>query len=374
MARVRSGGGRLLDWTAGALLRPWLARPSVTPAEIRQSRPQRLLVVRCHDQLGDTICALPVVQGLRDLYPDTHLTVACLAAQEPLFRHHPAVDAVLPLDHGRLNRSLRWAIGFGRRLRAVRADGAFVLNSVSFSTTSALVAGCSGARWIAGSDAGSLGWTFPAWLYSVQLPFAPVPAEPAVEHALRPLRAAGFPLRTTLPAVGTGAADDRAARAFLAPLGDGPRIAIHAGAGKPENRWPVAHFVALIGELERWGAKVWLVDGPADHATTREVLAQLGRSRPRLVDTDLCVVAAALRQSAAVVGNDTGILHLAGAVGARSVALFGPTDARVWAPAGGRIRALQSADGRMESITVASVLNAVGLEQEGGDATRAPAP
>jgi ADP-heptose:LPS heptosyltransferase len=65
---------------------------------------------------------------------------------------------------------------------------------------------------------------------------------------------------------------------------------------------------------------------------------------------------ALLRKARAYVGNDSGVSHLAAAFGAPSIVLFGPTDPRVWAPLGPRVRTLRAPDGRLEQIEVAEVL------------------
>lgn len=359
MAKVIGPYGRLLEGAAGALLRPWLHRPPLSAAQVRATDPQRILLVRPHDQIGDMICATPAFSAIRDLFPGARITLVCMPRQEAVVRHHPAIDAVLTFDKRRFNHSLSYARGFLRALRAVRADGAFVLNSVSFSSNSALIAGLSGADWIVGGDAGDLGWGFPRWLYSLCLPFEPVPVEPAVEHALRQLRRGGFELPSYPAVVRTNEAEDHAAARFLAPI-EGPLVGIHPGAGKMRNRWPVEHMARLVREIQLLGRAVWLVEGPADRQIVEDLCAEVGVDLPRLRGVDLCVVGAALRQSEAVVVNDTGVMHLAGAVGARGVALFGPTPAAVWAPRGDAFTVVESTDGTMASIPVESVLSALG--------------
>jgi len=373
VARRISRGGALLESVAGALLRPWLRRSPMTAQQIMASRPERVLLVRAHDQIGDLICASPAFSAIRSLYPDSRITLVCMPRQEPVVRNHPHLDEVICFERRRFNASPRYALRFLRQIRGLKADGAFVVNSVSFSSSSALVAGLSGAGWIVGGDAGELGWNFPHWLYSLALPFEPDPQEPAIEHALRQLRRRGFELPSIAPVVGTTDADDRAAAAFLETVGEGPCIGIHPGAGKERNRWPAERFARVIQELEAGGQNVWLVQGPADAAAVAEVCGHLGGERPCLKNVDLCVVGAALRQSGAVLVNDTGVMHLAGAVGGRGVALFATTPASVWAPRGDDFTAIQSASGAMDGIGVAEVLAALS-KQMGRERVTHPRP
>jgi ADP-heptose:LPS heptosyltransferase len=135
-------------------------------------------------------------------------------------------------------------------------------------------------------------------------------------------------------------------------------LVLHAGAGSRTKRWAPGGFARLA---ERWqaagGALVELV-GPADGDVPPIAGAR------RIVAWPLTEVAALLARVDAYAGNDSGVSHLAGAVGARGVAVFGPTAARRWAPRGGSIEALQAitpgADGiTTDALAVARVWDAL---------------
>jgi ADP-heptose:LPS heptosyltransferase len=72
----------------------------------------------------------------------------------------------------------------------------------------------------------------------------------------------------------------------------------------------------------------------------------------------LLAIAQALTACSAFIGNDSGITHLAAAVGARVVALYGPTDPALWGPRGTDVRVLSAANRRLESIDIAAVEDA----------------
>jgi ADP-heptose:LPS heptosyltransferase len=359
MAKVIKPGQRLAESALGVLLRPWLGRAPMALPEILASHPERILLVRAHDMIGDMIVGTPAFSAIKALYPCARLTLVCQPRQEPVVRHHPALDSVLTFDRRAINGSPKEAWRFLRKLRAVRADGAFVLNTVSFSSSSALVAALSGARWIVGGDSGDLGWRFVDWIYSLSLPREPGEIEPAPEQALRQLRKGGFDVPSFPVVVGTSDGDDAIAAEFLAPLKPGPIVAIHPGAGKARNVWPAENFARVISALEAQGKKVWIVEGPADGPAVERVFELLGSERPRLANVDLCVVGAALRASDLVLVNDTSVMHLAGAVGARGVAMFGTTPSEIWAPRTERFVAIQSKTGQMDGITPEEVLDAL---------------
>jgi ADP-heptose:LPS heptosyltransferase len=65
-----------------------------------------------------------------------------------------------------------------------------------------------------------------------------------------------------------------------------------------------------------------------------------------------------MRDAAISVCNDTGVAHIAGAVGARCVEIFGPTDPDRWKPVSESVVAVRSDDGKVESVTVESVMRA----------------
>jgi ADP-heptose:LPS heptosyltransferase len=133
-------------------------------------------------------------------------------------------------------------------------------------------------------------------------------------------------------------------------------LALHPGSGSPRKNWPAERFLELVDRLRP--PRPWLlVSGPADHGATQPF-----RSRPgALVAEGLSarVLGAVLAHAGTFVGNDSGVSHLAAAWGAPTVAMFGPTDAAMWAPDGERVRTVQSSTGEMAGITVDEVAAAV---------------
>lgn len=176
---------------------------------------------------------------------------------------------------------------------------------------------------------------------------------------------AGAWLASCLPAIGVHAVemavpvltpsegDQRQAMAIAADLP--PRfLAIHPGSGSPAKNWPAERFAELVRSR---GASRWLlVRGPADDAAAAALETAPGARVAR--DLPLRVLAALLARAGAYVGNDSGITHLAAASGTPTIALFGATDPRLWAPVGPRVEVVTS-DGTMEGIAVAEVAAAV---------------
>jgi len=135
---------------------------------------------------------------------------------------------------------------------------------------------------------------------------------------------------------------------LLAEVG-GPVLAVHPGAGARTKRWDPAGFVQVAQWWRQEGRPVVEIAGPAEGGE----VAILGAPQAR--DWRLADLAALLARAALYLGHDSGVSHLAGAVGASGVVLFGPTDPRRWAPLGGRMVALRARASGPEGITLTAL-------------------
>jgi heptosyltransferase-2 len=111
---------------------------------------------------------------------------------------------------------------------------------------------------------------------------------------------------------------------WLAEVGidDEPIAVIAPGAAHATKRWPIEHWQALAAHLRQLGYSVVAVGGPAD----RELATMLGAAVVNVAgELTLQETGACLARAAVVVSGDTGVMHMATAVGTRVVALFGPT-------------------------------------------------
>jgi ADP-heptose:LPS heptosyltransferase len=128
-------------------------------------------------------------------------------------------------------------------------------------------------------------------------------------------------------------------RAPPLPVGDAsadtgrPRLVVHPGSGGDWKRWPVERFAEVIRALRHRGAfEVLVHQGPADAEPAQRLLALLEGDATVLLQPDLPRLAAVLGAARAYLGGDSGVSHLAAAVGAPSVVLFPPATSRRWTP------------------------------------------
>jgi lipopolysaccharide heptosyltransferase II len=265
-------------------------------------------LVRLPNHLGDVTMALP---ALATLLPADILVAAPLAELVALL---PGAR-VHPLEHG-----TRGLLRAARELRALDARRG-VLFTASFS--SALLFALAGVperrgtatdgrtalltSRIARSAVLGLHRTSAFWVIAT----GETPSRPLVPQLQVP------------PAL-------RAVWDATAPRGNGPLVGVIPGASATSRRWDPDRFAALVRRLADQGARVVVFGGPGERALTAAVASGAG------VDmggrTAVTVLAAGLASCDVVVGNDTGPLHLAAAVGARTVWLLGAADPVVTGP------------------------------------------
>jgi len=161
-----------------------------------------------------------------------------------------------------------------------------------------------------------------------------------------------------------GAVRERAREALKAKGICGAFAVIHPGSGSVKKNWPMERFGEVARRLrEEAGRQVaWLL-GPAE--VERGTVPSAATGEAVLADLALETVAGILALADGYVGNDSGVTQLAATVHGTdgrptpTVAIFGPTDARVWAPRGRHVHVVRSPDGTMERIEVETVWAAV---------------
>ncbi len=146
------------------------------------------------------------------------------------------------------------------------------------------------------------------------------------------------------------AESQQAAEAFLSSsvIRHASFTALHPGSGSPRKNWPLEKWRALIGEIKD---PLLVIGGEADTASL-DALAPHATLVAR--DLPLPTLAALLARCAHYFGHDTGVSHLAAAVGAKCTLLFGPTDPAVWAPQGTHVKVLRAPD--LSTLTLEDVL------------------
>jgi heptosyltransferase-2 len=303
----------------------------------------RLLVVS-PNWLGDAIMSLPAVGDLRRCFPRAHLVVAARRTLATLFTMSPLVDEVV---------ATQWSGNLSSRgsrradvaaLRALGA-GAAVLLPNSFASAWLVRRAGIPERWGYAADLRG-----PLLSRAVRRPKIRVHQAEYYRRLLRGLGIDNGPLAPEL-VVPPRAID--AARELLRASGwdERRRLVVMApgAAYGGAKRWPSEYFADVATELVRErSVQCVLVGSAADTSITRWVRTLVPRdARTNVIDlagsTTLDTLAGVLALAGACVSNDSGAMHLAGAVGVPLIALFGPTRERETTPLarhGGRVDVL----------------------------------
>lgn len=270
--------------------------------------------------IGDAVNSLPLVNRLRDGFPQARIQWVIGPLAHGLIGGHAAVDDFLVLDS---KRAGAWP-GAVRELRASKPDLVIDLQRI---LKSGLLTCLSGAPRRLGFDRARCKEA--SWLFTNER-IAPNPA-PGVTVAqyLEFADHLGLPAsepRWDLP------------HAAWAETGDDARrvIVLNLGASKEANRWYPDAWAALADGLVReFDARVVLSGGKEDRATAEEVARLAHVSLEDLVGTLTLKQSAGLFDLADLfIGGDTGPLHMAVAVGTPVVALYGAADPRRTGPFG----------------------------------------
>ena len=273
----------------------------------------RILVVRL-GSMGDVIAALPAVASLKHSIPHSKITWVIDPKWSLLLEGNPYVDSVAHLDR-RTFTGLRQA---WRELREARFDFAVDFQGL---VKSALVATLARPERIFGFNAGSARESAASWFYSTKVP---IRGYHAVDRNLDLAAAAGasnilrtFPLPPGVPE---------------AELPEGDFVLASPLAGWGAKQWPLEYFSRLAQRLRRECGMPLVVDAP--HPLRVESTEAHVSTLPGLIH--------ATRRATAVIGLDSGPLHLAAALGKPGVAIYGPTDPARHGPYGGTIEVLRS--------------------------------
>lgn len=173
-----------------------------------------------------------------------------------------------------------------------------------------------------------------------------------IDHVFSSLSSMGIPPGGRIPRIFLREEDRRFAETWLRGRGasegrDKGLVALHPGSGSRKNLWPIGNFLDLAQRITRYlRLNTILLVGPAEREYVGEGLEPMQSISPMWAENlPLIHVASLLERCRCYVGNDSGITHLAAAVGTPTIALFGPTDPEIWGPRGERVTLLRKNPG-----------------------------
>lgn len=281
--------------------------------------------------IGDAVMTTPVLDTLHRRYPAAQIDIVADPRSAELFQHFPALGEIILK---RKKSGLRGLLALIRQLRRHRYDLIVDLRT------------------------DGLGYLLRYRRHCNKFGIQP-PGPHAVERhyaVLRELAEATPPP----PRLWLSTAERTTATTALAGLPGTRWLALGPGANWPPKIWPAEHFVALVAQLQDDFDAVLLLGGSGDRERAAAILPQLALpARDFCGHSTLLQATALLEQAAVFVGNDSGLGHLASAVGTPTVTVFGPGEPlryRPWQPQGHWRRA---ASGVLAELSVDDVVTAV---------------
>lgn len=257
--------------------------------------------------LGDFLTVLPALRGLRDAFPGHRHVLACPPVLEQLALHSSAVDEVLAAEP-------LGPVGWRRPAVAVNLHGR----------------GPQSHRRLLETDPGRLiAFRSPELPETDGLPDWR-PDEHEVRRWCRLLADSGIPAdpsRLDLPRAGL-------------PAAPGARDAtiVHPGAKTAARRWPAERWAEVVRAEMAGGRRVLVTAGPGESELGRRVAQLAGLPAESMRESmEILELAGLVAAAGRVTCGDTGVAHLATALGRPSVVLFGPTPPALWGPPTGRL-------------------------------------
>jgi heptosyltransferase II len=283
--------------------------------------------------IGDFVRGHTVVRVLRQRWPNRPVDLLTTSLCAPLIDYMPGVRAgiVWDLPRSRLAVGRQWALAALLRSRGYRT--ALILPRTWKSAIAPALAGIPERVGFVGEArfglVNRLRWgekALPRFIdknAALALPDgAPLPGEwPVPQLRLRPGEAERW----------------RQANG----LGTSQAVALAPGSMGPSKRW--TYFAEAARLLAEQGLDVWVIGGPGETEMARQIVATGGARVRDLTGTDLRNGILAMAAAGVAISNDSGLMHIAAALGTPTMGIFGPTSPYLWAPLNGLAATVQTA-------------------------------
>jgi heptosyltransferase II len=272
--------------------------------------------------IGDFVRCHTVVRVLKQRWPDRPVDVLTDKTCAPLVDYMPGVRKGIVWDFPRGQLALERQFGLAAELRKERYGSALIMSRKWKAALAPTLAGVP-------ERTGFIGEFRFGLLNDWRSGEKELPRMVDQCAALALPADATLPKEWPLPQLVVGS--DEVLRWRKANnLGDAPAIALAPGAVGPSKRW--TYFADAAQKLTQRGYDVWVVGGPGEKQVAAEILSVGGPRVRDLTGTDLRNAILALVAAPLAISNDSGLLHVAAAIGTPAIGIFGPTSPYHWKP------------------------------------------
>jgi heptosyltransferase-2 len=276
--------------------------------------------------IGDFVRCHSVIKLLKARHPKRPIDVLATTLCAPLLDYMPGVRKAIVWDLPRKRLALRQQSALAKRLSSERYGQVLVMPRTWKSALAPFLAGIPERTGFAGEVRFGL-------INDLRFGERELPRMIDRCGALALPKGAALPIDWPLPELNVPAAEAAEWRAKRSLPDDGrPVVAFAPGAVGPSKRWPVDSYAELARELSREGIAIWVLGSPNESPLAAEIVRVAGPAAHDLTSPDLRNAILALKLASAAVSNDSGLLHVAAAIGTPTIGIFGPTSPWLWAP------------------------------------------
>ncbi|MDD8017147.1 MAG: glycosyltransferase family 9 protein [Bacteroidota bacterium] len=338
----------------------------IAPRDVPVNLFKRILIVRQHDQLGDLLITTPAIRAVRKRFPNAYIGVVVREYTAPMMWENPNVNEIIVFYENFKKWNWPTLKGFWSQLRRDGGyDCAIVLNTVSRSLSSDIIAVLSKAKYIVGPSHIKAAPDTGEKIYNVITPRS-YKIQTEIEHNLDIIRALGvqpdgFEYDLELENEERGQAES-----IIHSLGihsSQVTIGVHFGTLDNTRRFPFAKLAKVIDWLkDHYECEIILIVGPNEVDARTQLISLLKNKVVSAPVMPIRVAAAFIKQMRLFLCNDTGTLHIASAMRVPTVSFHSLNDPAVWKPPHARHIAVRAADKKITSITVEQVIEALKVQ------------
>lgn len=286
-----------------------------------------ILVIKLR-YLGDVLLITPCLQAIKENLPHANVTVVVNKGTEAILQNHPCVDHVVVIDRRYFIEGCRAVM----RLRERRYD---LVLDLTDGDRSAIMTRLLNARHRVGYNAEHR-WRGRCY---DQVIHADPDEMHSVNYYLRAVQDIGLKTNMYAPTLSFGPDDEEYANELLVDHGidrEEQLVMIHPGSRWKAKSWLPERFAAVADTIQdSRSTRVVFAGSEQERVWVKNIQAQMSTTSVSIVgQTTVLQLAAVMRKCALFLGNDNGPMHMAAAVGLPVVALFGPTNPKVWGPWG----------------------------------------
>jgi heptosyltransferase-2 len=307
-------------------------KDSIIGIEIQDAEDTRPILIIPYMWIGDFVRGHTVVRVLNERWPNRPVDLLTTSLCAPLVDYMPGVRAGIIWDLPRSRLAVARQRGLAAKLRGRGYGTALVLPRTWKSAIAPALAGIPERVGFFGEARFGL---------INQLRWGEKALPRFIDKNAALALPDGAPLPSQWPVPQLRIPNEETRRWRLANnLGTTPAIALAPGSVGASKRWTYYGEAARL--LAKRGLDVWVIGGPGEKAQAEEIVAAGGPRVRDLTGTDLRNGILAMAAASLAISNDSGLMHIAAAIGTPTVGIFGPTSPYHWAPLNGLAATVQA--------------------------------